>query len=364
MVGTIFGLGLSQQIGADGEPLAGALLYLYTANTSTPVTAYEDFGLTSGLEHPFPIVADAAGRIPSFWLADGAYRVRLTDADGNELFDESSITAIGASSGVSSGGGTSTTSSFDTGDMIWTMGSGARTGFVRANGRTIGNSASGASERASADTEALFTFLWNSIVDAWAPVAGGRGVSAAADFAANKKIVVPSMQGRVAAGADDMGNTAAGVLSGKTVIGESTGAETTVIATSALPAHTHTPGTLATSTHTHAISNTAHTHSNTDHTHSNAAHTHSGEGRDSLLPVSTGAAGPVWKSTQSSVLTIDAASISIAASSISIAASSISIALTGAAALSVATGITGATGSGGTISLAQPYRIGTWYIKL
>jgi hypothetical protein len=120
MVGTIFGLGLQQQLQNDGEPYVGCKMYLYEAGTSTPVTSYKDFGLTSGNEHPHPVVADAAGRIPAFWLADGSYRVLMTDANGNTIFDESSITAIGASSGSAAGGGTSTENVFATGDLMAT----------------------------------------------------------------------------------------------------------------------------------------------------------------------------------------------------------------------------------------------------
>ena len=93
MAATIFGLGLSQQFDVNGDPMSGAKLYLYQANTSTPVTSYSDFGLTSA--QPWPLVADSTGRIPAFWLDDGDYRVRLTDADDVVVFDELDVTAIG-----------------------------------------------------------------------------------------------------------------------------------------------------------------------------------------------------------------------------------------------------------------------------
>jgi len=75
-------------------------------------------------------------------------------------------------------------------------------GWVAANGGTIGNASSGGTTRANADTEALFTAIWTDTADAEAPVLpGGRGASAAADFAANKTIPVPNIAGRTVIGA-------------------------------------------------------------------------------------------------------------------------------------------------------------------
>jgi microcystin-dependent protein len=74
----------------------------------------------------------------------------------------------------------------------------APAGWVRKNGGTIGSADSGASERANADTLALYTLLWDNYTDQWCPVNGGRGASAAADFAANKALTLPDAQGRVA----------------------------------------------------------------------------------------------------------------------------------------------------------------------
>lgn len=236
MAGTIFGLGLMQQFSETNEVLAGCKLYIYNENTSTPTTAYSDFGLTSGLELSNPLVADAAGRIPAFWLADGAYRVRLTDADGNEIFDESSITAIGASSGTGgSGASVDSNAIFNTGDFLWQPVSGTKSGWVRANGRTIGSVASGATERANADTEDLFTHLWNNYSDTLCPVSGGRGASAAADFSANKAIGTLDMRNKLAFGLDDMGNSAVGLSGGTTAAAAAVGASTYTIAQANLP---------------------------------------------------------------------------------------------------------------------------------
>ena len=102
------------------------------------------------------------------------------------------------------------TTIFGTGDIKANYGTGVIDGFVRANGRTIGSSTSGANERANSDTQALFTFLWNG--DPNLVVSTGRGVSAAADWSANKTITLPDWRGRALVALDDMGNTAAGRL--------------------------------------------------------------------------------------------------------------------------------------------------------
>lgn len=66
-------------------------------------------------------------------------------------------------------------------------------GWLMVDGRTIGNASSGATSRANADTQALFTKLWSfdpSAVPIYtsAGALSTRGASAAADFAANKRI--------------------------------------------------------------------------------------------------------------------------------------------------------------------------------
>ena len=89
--------------------------------------------------------------------------------------------------------------------------------FVMADGRTIGNAASTATNRANADTVGLFTLLWNITTNAQCAVSGGRGTSAALDYAANKTLALPNHSGRTMAGRDDLSGTAAGVWPGATV---------------------------------------------------------------------------------------------------------------------------------------------------
>ena len=137
----------------------------------------------------------------------------------------------------------------------------APTGWVRANGRTIGNASSGGTERANADTSTLFSFLWTNYGDSVCAVSSGRGASAAADYAANKTITLPDLRGRALFGLDDMGNSAASrlgtVITSQTTNGASGGTETHTLTEAQLPSHTHGAGTLSATAdggHTHTVS--------------------------------------------------------------------------------------------------------------
>jgi hypothetical protein len=234
MAGTLYGLGLSQQMSATGVPLSGAFLYIYEENSSTPASTYSDFSLST--LQTFPIEADSAGRLPQIWVADGSYRARLTTSAGVEVFDEASVTAIGASSqsaGSSGGSSVDATTVFETGDMKFRMYNGTVTGWVRCNGRTIGSSASGATERANADTQTLYEWLWNNFSDSLAAVSTGRGANAAADYSANKTIALIDLRDRAPVGLSDMGATTTGLLG--TTAGTASGATTLTIAQANIP---------------------------------------------------------------------------------------------------------------------------------
>ncbi len=121
--------------------------------------------------------------------------------------------------------------------MLWKPIAGTRTGWVRANARTIGSAASGATERANADTQTLYEYLYNNFSDTLCPVVLGRGVSAVSDFTANKAIGTLDMRAYGTFGLDDMGNSAAGrlVTGTPTAAASATGAEKTTVATANLP---------------------------------------------------------------------------------------------------------------------------------
>lgn len=190
---------------------------------------------------------DLTGRVPLFFVADGTYHVRLIDQFGVQQFDYPQIPSIGASS--SGGGGTPVdpTTVFQTGDVIWVDVSGLRSGWVRDNGRTIGSATSGATERANADTQSLFIFLWTNFTDAQCPVGGGRGVSGLADFSANKQITLPDKKGTGVVGLADMGAADSGRLASvpfvsgnATTAGSVLGENLHINTTAEIPAHNHT----------------------------------------------------------------------------------------------------------------------------
>lgn len=88
-----------------------------------------------------------------------------------------------------------TTVSFTTGDCKWTLKTTPDTGWIIWTDSFIGSATSGAGYP-GAQFQPLYELLWNNMSNTDAPVIGGRGGSAAADFAANKKITMPPLHGR------------------------------------------------------------------------------------------------------------------------------------------------------------------------
>ena len=235
----------------NGDIVPGALLNFWVAGTTTPLTTYQDSALTA--PHPNVIEASASGRFPAVYMTYTDYRQRARTPGGTVLFDDDGIANPAP---ASSGGGGSVPDDelFKTGDTKWSFDEGPLDGFVRLNGRTIGNAGSGATERANDDTEDLYVWLYALLDDTVCPVAGGRGANAAADYAAGKAMGVPDMRGRLPVGVDDMGNSSAGRLTGAlfshgsgTTTGAMGGEGTHTLAVSEMPAHAH-PGSI-TDTH-------------------------------------------------------------------------------------------------------------------
>lgn len=235
-------LSLVQQFDSTGAPLAGGLLNFFVAGTvATPQQIFADFGLTTPL--PNPLTLDSTGRVPQHWIADGLIHIRLTDSQGL-VYVDTTMQVLGPSSGGGGGGGTvDPTSIMSTGDMKAKYGTGPLAGFVRCNGLTVGNPTSGATERANADTQALFIYLYG--IDPNLVVSGGRTGNALNDYNANKTITTPDLRGRVIAGLDGMGNSLAGRLTAAfstatpDVLGSGFGAESQTLTTAQIPPHAH-----------------------------------------------------------------------------------------------------------------------------
>lgn len=122
-----------------------------------------------------------------------------------------------------------------TGDIIASFTASPRTGWLFLNGDTIGSTSSGAT-KAGAQYEALFLHLWGALANAQAAVSGGRGASAAADWAANKTLTIPDSR---------TGKSLVGAGSGFT-IGATGGATTKTLVEANLPSHFHAAGSLST----------------------------------------------------------------------------------------------------------------------
>ncbi|MGE0255086.1 MAG: hypothetical protein AB7N54_13035 [Alphaproteobacteria bacterium] len=127
---------------------------------------------------------------------------------------------------------------FVTGDVKCALRAAAPEGWLALDGATLGDTGSGAAHTGNAYA-ALYVHLWANLADAEAPVAGGRGASAGADWSAGKTLAMPDGRGRAFIGAGSGDGLTARTL------GDAGGAETVALAEANLPAHTHGAGTLA-----------------------------------------------------------------------------------------------------------------------
>lgn len=252
--GTVPGFSLTTQFDLTGKLAGGCILKVIQAGTTaTPQIAYQDSALTIPVPGGDTLTCDAIGRLPQFFLADGQIKFRLLNKDGTQIFSQDNLLVVGPSSGGGGGGGgVDPTTVLQTGAIMPFYGTGVMSGFVRLNGRTIGSATSGASERANADCQALFVYLWST--DPNLAVSTGRGASASADWAANKQITLPDARGRTLAALDDMGNTAAGRLTA-TYFGT---AATVLGAAGGSQSHTQTIAEMA--AHGHSITDPGHFH--------------------------------------------------------------------------------------------------------
>lgn len=244
-------------IDPNGAPRSGAKAFFFNAGTTTPRTVYRDSGL--GISHDHPVVANASGVFPAIFLPAGDYRLRIEDTNGVTLDDTDGIsTPSTGDSGGGGGGDTPVELLARTGDYKFRHGVGSHSGWVRAAGRTIGSASSGAQERANADCEDLFLFLWGE--DASLVVSGGRGANAASDWAAAKTIATPDIRLRGLIGMASMGGTLSTLIAAASfdnsengdTVGATVGNSTVTLTTDQIPAHNHTGSALAAGAHRHS----------------------------------------------------------------------------------------------------------------
>ena len=106
-----------------------------------------------------------------------------------------------------------------TGQVAGFLRTSAPAGWIKATAGTIGSAASGATVRANTDTQALYELFWTEFSNTVLPiqdsagVATSRGASAAADFAANKRLPIFDLRAEFLRGWDD----GRGVDSGRTL---------------------------------------------------------------------------------------------------------------------------------------------------
>lgn len=285
----IFGVNAgAQQRGVFGSLAAGLPAYSTDPETIQSLSNYEDgwFGAVLGNNSPaiqdmnalqflfaYQLAYGFQSGIPE-WNDETTYYIGSLVNDAGTVYV--SIADDNLNNAVSDESKWSPYSTEPVGSMKPYVGPTAPRGWVLGSGRTIGSGASGATERANADTLALYTLLWDNYANTILVIQDSsgspttRGANAAADFAANKRMPLPDLRGRVPAGKDNMGGSAASRLTSTTVtpdgntLGASGGAQTHTLSTTEIPSHNHTQDSHnhSQNSHTHSIPDTGGTMSN------------------------------------------------------------------------------------------------------
>ena len=385
--GTVFGLPLSLQWDAEINPVRGGKLYVYKSGGTGDadlIPLFQDYSLAAPASNPLTL--DAAGRIPQFWVDEtdpnhlGNVRVRLLTDGGIPVFDADYIQVLGPAGGGGGGGGVAQGQAFQSGDLYFALNANGndaankqtRTGWVRANGKTIGRDGSGATERANDDTELLYAYVWNNCDDTQCPVGGnGRGLDYLEDWNNGDPIQIYDLRGRTIAGTDDMGSPGGGII-GSEVIGDIGGAANVTLTVPQLPAHDHSavvtdpghshdvdpPNTGTTSAGNHNHGNTG----NNSHSHTHTTTTWN----PGTLNVQAGSGNfPARNATKSTASGNQSANHFHSTGSTGTHSHTVNI--DDFDSDDEVTGIDvtiGATGSGDPVDVTQPFILGTWYLKL
>jgi hypothetical protein len=346
-----------------GSALAvGAKVYFYDAGGTTPRSIWTNKGATVAASNP--VITDGNGVIPPIWVSGTAdYRIVINTASNQLIRTIENLQGAASEAGVVVGGGS--TYALTTGDIKWNFDTSEITGFVKLNAQTIGNAGSGAhyADDLLAD---LYSYLWSRISNTYAPVAGGRGANAAADFAAGKQMTLPDMRFRDFRGLSGMGNSvvaAAANWGGASAPGFTGGNDSKTIATGNLPAHTHTGTTAAGSGTIGGSTATDGSHSHTGATTDTAGtHNHSYNTPADVV-INTGAsASPTFKATIAAANTGDAGSHSHNVT-VPTSGSTHSHALNGDPSGHTHTFTTSSVGSGTALDVIPPFAAATCYMK-
>ena len=159
----------------------------------------------------------------------------------------------------------------------------ARTNEVPLDSQTLSKTTNG--DITGTQYELHYKYLWDNFADGQAPVAGGRGASAQADWDADKAITTPDFQDRVVMGVSSGGSiTTVGDTAGATTVASSGSVGTsgaTSISTAQMPAHTHTyvtqnTGTSGTSFAQGSVGTLQDGSGTTNSTGGGGSHTHTG----------------------------------------------------------------------------------------
>src|SRR5262245_7031836 len=257
--------------------VVGAKANFYQGGTLNRLTVFQDAGASTPMANP--VLADGSARWPAVFIPfTESYDVQVTDAQGAQLYFHTGIPNPDPIEVLPT---TPSENLVLTGAVHWEPAKGQKTGYVRCNGGTIGNDASGASElNSTAKAEALFKYLYASMADGQAPVSGGRTGDSDADFKiGNKTITLPDLRGKTPYGLDDMGAPGPGpanrftgltFTNGSSALpGSQTGQNSITLTLNEMPAHSHGLSTTtggASAGHTHAVSGNTGPQS-ADHTH-------------------------------------------------------------------------------------------------
>jgi hypothetical protein len=120
----------------------------------------------------------------------------------------------------------------------------ARTNEIPLDSQTLSKTTNG--DITGTQYELHYKYLWDNFADGQAPVAGGRGASAQADWNADKAITTPDFRDRVAMGVSSSGSiTTVGDTAGATTVaiqGTVGATGSTTLSIAQIPAHTHEIG--------------------------------------------------------------------------------------------------------------------------